>query len=86
MKVNALLVALALAATPALAQTTAPKDNCPNDMNAIDDALPNVKQRTASQMNEINRLRAAGEKLHNEGKHAESMAALAKAKQIMGIK
>ena len=86
MKVKALLVALALAATPALAQTTAPKDNCPNEMKAIDDALPNIQQRTAAQLNEINRLRARGEKLHNEGNHPEAMAMLAKAKQIMGIK
>lgn len=80
MKAKALLVALALAATPALA------DNCSNEMQAIDNALPKVKQRTAAQMNEINRLRTQGEKLHNEGKHPESMAMLARAKQIMGIK
>lgn len=80
MKAKALLIAFALAATPALA------NNCLNEMKAIDAALPNVKQRTASQLNEINRLRAAGAKLHSEGKHTESMAALAKAKQIMGIK
>ena len=86
MKAKAFLVALTLAATVAVAQTTAPTDNCPNEMKAIDAALPNVRQRTASQMNEINRLRAQGEKLHNEGKHTESMAALAKAKKIMGIK
>ena len=80
MKAKALLVALALAATPALA------DNCTNEMQAIDDALPKVKQRTAAEMNEIKRLRMEGEKLHNEGKHTESMAALGKAKQMIGIK
>jgi hypothetical protein len=80
MKAKALLVALALAATPALA------DNCSNEMQVIDNALPNVKQRTAGQMNEIKRLRVQGEKLHNAGKHPESLAVLAKAKQIMGIK
>ena len=80
MKAKALLVALALAATPALA------NNCPNEMKAIDDALPKVKQRTAADMNEIKRLRMEGEKLHMEGKHAESMAALGKAKAMLGIK
>lgn len=80
MKAKALLVAFALAATPALAR------NCPNEIKAIDDALPKVKQKTAAEMNEIKRLRTEGEKLHNEGKHTESMAALGKAKQMIGIK
>jgi len=80
MKAKALLLALALAAAPALA------NNCPNEIKAIDAALPNAKQKTAAQMNEIKRLRAEGEKLHQEGKHAESMAALGKAKQMLGIK
>jgi len=34
---------------------------------------------------EVNRLRADGEKLHKDGKHSESMAALDKAKKMLGI-
>jgi hypothetical protein len=86
MKVKALLFAFALAVNPAMAATPATGENCPNEMKAIDDALPNVKQRTAADMNEIKRLRTEGEKLHNEGKHTEAMAALGKAKQMIGIK
>jgi hypothetical protein len=48
--------------------------NCPNEMKAIDAALPKAK------------LRAEGEQLHKAGKHNESMAALGKAKGILGIK
>jgi hypothetical protein len=36
-------------------------------------------------MSEVKKLRADGEKLHKAGKHSESMAALGKAKKILGI-
>ena len=36
--------------------------------------------------NEMKKLRAEGEQLHKSGKHAESMAALGKAKGILGLK
>jgi hypothetical protein len=35
---------------------------------------------------EVKKLRAEGERLHKKGKHAESMAALGKAKGILGLK
>ena len=41
---------------------------------------------TPAQAAEVKKLRADGEKLHKDGKHAESMAALGKAKGILGIK
>jgi hypothetical protein len=59
--------------------------NCPVDMKAIDAALPKAKLYD-KQAAEVKQLRADGEKLHKEGKHAESMAALGKAKGILGIK
>jgi hypothetical protein len=37
-------------------------------------------------MSEVKKLRADGERFHKEGKHAESMAALGKAKGMLGIK
>ena len=59
--------------------------NCPNEMKAIDAALPKAKL-DAKQSAEVKKLRAEGEKLHKEGKHGESMAALGKAKGILGVK
>jgi len=78
MKRLALSVALALAATSALAH------NCPNEWKAIDAALPKAKL-DAKQTAEVKKLRAEGEQLHKDGKHSESMATLGKAKQILKI-
>jgi hypothetical protein len=36
-------------------------------------------------MSKVKALREEGEKLHKEGKHTESMKALAEAKKILGI-
>lgn len=79
MKRTTLFIALAFAAGLALA------NNCPNEMKAIDAALPKAKL-SAAQSADVKKLRADGEKLHKEGKHAESMAALGKAKGILGVK
>jgi hypothetical protein len=76
---------IALAAVAALFASTAFATNCPVQMKAIDAALPKAKL-DAAQMSEVKKLRADGERLHKEGKHAESVAALGKAKGILGIK
>jgi hypothetical protein len=76
-----LLIAAALAGAAGLALA----HNCPNEMKAIDAALPGAKL-TAAQSEEVKKLRAEGEQLHKTGKHTESMAALGKAKGILGIK
>ena len=78
MKRIALSIALAVAASTALA------NNCPNEWKAIDAALPKAKLND-KQMAEVKKLRAEGEKLHKDGKHSESMAALGKAKKILKI-
>jgi hypothetical protein len=75
----ALTIALALFAAIATAH------NCPNEMKAIDAALPKAKL-DAKQSAEVKKLRADGEQLHKAGKHNESMAALGKAKGILRIK
>jgi len=54
-------------------------------MKAIDAALPGAKL-SATQAAEVKKLRADGEQLHKDARHAESMAALGKAKGILGIK
>jgi hypothetical protein len=79
MKRIALFAALALAGSVAFA------NSCPKEMKAIDAALPKAKL-TAAQKSEVTKLRAEGEAHHKAGKHSESMAALGKAKGILGIK
>jgi hypothetical protein len=79
MKRIALFAALALASSIAFAHS------CPKEMKAIDAALPKA-QLTAAQKSEVTQLRAEGEQHHKAGKHSESMAALGKAKDILGIK
>jgi hypothetical protein len=54
-------------------------------MKEIDAALPAAKV-SGEQMSEVKKLRAEGESLHKAGKHAESVAALTKAKGILGLK
>jgi outer membrane murein-binding lipoprotein Lpp len=78
-KRTVLFVALAFASGAALAS------GCPKEMKAIDDALPAAKL-DAAKMSEVKKLRADGEQLHKDAKHADSMAALGKAKGLLGIK
>jgi hypothetical protein len=76
---------LALTIILAFFASIASAHNCPNEMKAIDAALPKAKL-DAKQSAEVKKLRAEGEQLHASGKHNESMAALGKAKGILGIK
>jgi hypothetical protein len=80
MKIRTLVVAVSLA----LASGVAVAHNCPNEMKAIDAALPGAKLSDA-QSAQVKKLRAEGEKLHKEGKHAESMKALGEAKGMLKI-
>jgi len=75
---------IALVAALVLASSLALANNCPNEWKAIDAALPKAKLDD-KQMAEVKKLRAEGEKLHKDGKHSESMAALGKAKKILKI-
>jgi hypothetical protein len=75
------VVTVTLAAIASLAWA----NNCPNEVKAIDAAIPKTKL-DAKQSAEVKRLRDEGEQLHKAGKHSESMAALGKAKGILGIK
>lgn len=60
--------------------------HCPMDMKKIDEAMAKNPQLSAEQMAEVKKLRAEGETLHKAGKHTESMAALGKAKGMLGLK
>jgi hypothetical protein len=80
MKIRTALIAAALA----LASGSALAFHCPQDMKAIDEAMPKAKLSDA-QSAEVKKLRAEGETLHKAGKHQESVDTLAKAKKILGI-
>ena len=59
--------------------------HCPADMAKIDAALAAGPQISAEQLAEVQRLRAEGEEYHAAGQHQESVDALAKAMEILGI-
>jgi hypothetical protein len=79
------MIRIALTAAFVLASSVAFASNCPVEMKAIDAALPKAKLND-KQMAEVKKLRADGERFHKEGKHGESMAALGKAKGMLGLK
>lgn len=67
-----------------VASTFAFAHGCPGEMKKIDAKLPSAKM-AAAEMSKVKELRAKGEQLHKEGKHSESMSALAEAKKMLGI-
>jgi hypothetical protein len=72
---------LAIAITcPALAKS------CPKHMANIDQALAANPKLEPAKLAEVKKLRADGEALHKQGKHAESVEALGQAETILGIK
>ena len=81
MKIRSLIVATAFA----LASSTAFASSCPKHMKAIDAALAKNPKLSEQQMKDVKKHRADGEKFHKEGKHSDSIEALAKAEKILGI-
>ena len=81
MKFRTILVASLFALTSGVAYAS----TCPKHMKAIDAALPAAKLSDA-QMADVKKYRAEGEKLHKDGNHTDSLATLAKAERILGIK
>jgi len=59
---------------------------CTKDMAEIDAALAANPQISAEQKAEVLKLRAEGEAQHAGGKHDDSVAILAQAKAILGLK
>jgi hypothetical protein len=55
-------------------------------MTNIDQALAANPKLEPTQLAEVKKLRADGETLHKQGKHADSEAALGQAETILGIK
>ncbi len=72
-------IAAAMMSAPAFAF------HCPKDMAQIDAALAKNPKLSAAQLAEVKEYRAQGEALHKAGKHAESLAELAKAEKILGL-
>lgn len=69
----------------ALSMGSAFAHGCPGEMKAIDAKLPSATSLVEAQMSKVKDLRAQGEELHKQGKHSESMAALAEAKKLLGL-
>lgn len=59
--------------------------HCPADMAAIDAALAANPQISTEQLAQVKALRAEGETLHKAGDHANSVATLATAMDILGL-
>jgi hypothetical protein len=77
---------IALAALlPVAATGSASANSCPKHMASIDQALVANPKLEPAKLAEVRKLRADGEALHKQGKHAESEAALGQAKAILGI-
>jgi hypothetical protein len=57
----------------------------PGEMRAIDARLAPKPALSAAETSKVQALRADGEPLHKEGKHADSMKALGEAKKIIGL-
>ncbi|MDH3672748.1 MAG: hypothetical protein OES46_16600 [Gammaproteobacteria bacterium] len=58
---------------------------CPTDIDKIVAALDTGPDLTADELAEVEKLLAKGEAQHDAGAHAEAVATLAKAKQLLGI-
>lgn len=78
MKAKALFIALAIASAPAGAA------ECLKSMKKIDAALSSAKL-DAKKMEQVRKLRAAGESLHRAGKHADAQRQLGNARELLDI-
>jgi hypothetical protein len=59
--------------------------SCPAQMKAIDAKLATNPTLSAADAEKVKKLRADGEALHKQGKHADSDKALGEAKKILGV-
>ena len=77
---SAIALGLALSSGAAIAF------ECPADMKKIDAALAKKPALSSSQMAKVRELRGSGERLHESGKHRDSVKALTEAMRILGIR
>lgn len=59
-------------------------NQCPVEVKKIDEAMAGA-QLGQEQMAEVKRLRDEGQQLHEQGEHADSMARLTRAKEMLGV-
>jgi len=76
---------LATAAVLAFVSGPAFAGSCPKDMKEVDALLSKSSGLSASVMSQVKELRAKGESLHKSGNHPASVAALHKAKKLLGM-
>ncbi|WP_241482301.1 hypothetical protein [Leisingera sp. ANG-Vp] len=79
-KLTTLAAALCLLAAPALS------GQCPADIAAIDAAIAAGTDLSEADLATVQELRDEGQSLHDGGDHASSVAILAEAKAMLGIK
>ena len=73
----AVFLAAALLSTPLLAS------HCPADMAKIDEILKSDPPADPAVLEQVKKLRAEGEELHNSGDHAESEKVLGEALSLL---
>lgn len=78
-RILALAVIALFAAGPAFAS------QCPADMKKIDEALAKNPKLSDADGKKVKQLRADGEKMHKDGKHADSVKTLGEAKKILKV-
>ncbi|HEV8391839.1 MAG TPA: hypothetical protein VGQ35_18450 [Dongiaceae bacterium] len=77
---------MAAVALTLLMTGTAFANSCPTHVKKIDAVLAAPPSSISAEvLAQAKDLRDQGEALHNEGKHAESMATLAEAEKLLGI-
>ncbi len=79
-----IIAAIALTAVATTITTPAQANNCLTDISKINAALPSAKI-TETVKARVMELQAQGTKLHEDGKHEQSVQTLAEAKVLLGI-
>ena len=79
-----IIAAIALTAVATTITTPANASNCLSDISKINTALPTAKI-TETVKARVMELRTQGTKLHEAGKHEQSVQTLAEAKVLLGI-
>jgi uncharacterized protein len=82
---NKLAVLAAIIAVSLIGASPAFAAACPKEAAAVEAALGKDTKLSAADKDAVKKLHAQGVSEHAAGKHAESMATLAKAKKMLGI-
>lgn len=84
-RIPRILAALVLAGALTALAAPASAFHCPVSMAKIDKALAEGTDLSDEALSEVKSLRAEGERLHEAGKHAESVKVLLRAMQMLGL-